>query len=141
MACAPSEVSDQPGHPPSLISLRCPHEESLDQNFPLSAQQRLHDQDWVDAQDDQSLRWAHMLFPWFCHEVAQIMERCPGTATIIAYLHFPIIDTSRVLGIATTTTSQCLSGTTKFRYALMIPTGLAKLEQTAPYQDTSSASS
>ena len=28
MACAPSEDSDQPGHPPSLISLRCPHEES-----------------------------------------------------------------------------------------------------------------
>ena len=29
MACAPSEDSDQPGHPPRLISLRCPHEESL----------------------------------------------------------------------------------------------------------------
>ena len=27
--CAPSEDSDQPGHPPSLISLRCPHEENL----------------------------------------------------------------------------------------------------------------
>ena len=26
---APSEDSDQPGHLPSLISLRCPHEESL----------------------------------------------------------------------------------------------------------------
>ena len=29
MACVPSEGLDQPGHPPSLISLRCPHEESL----------------------------------------------------------------------------------------------------------------
>ena len=29
MACVPSEDSDQPGHLPSLISLRCPHEESL----------------------------------------------------------------------------------------------------------------
>ena len=31
MICVPSEDSDQPGHPPSLISLslRCPHEESL----------------------------------------------------------------------------------------------------------------
>ena len=29
MACAPSEDSYQPGHPPSLISLRCPHEEIL----------------------------------------------------------------------------------------------------------------
>ena len=27
--CAPSEHSDQPGHPPSLISLCCLHEESL----------------------------------------------------------------------------------------------------------------
>ena len=27
--CAPSVDSDQPGHQPSLISLRCPHEESL----------------------------------------------------------------------------------------------------------------
>ena len=35
-ACAPCEDADQPGHPPSLISvqsdhsLRCPLEESLD---------------------------------------------------------------------------------------------------------------
>ena len=29
MACVPSEDSDQSGHPSSLISLRCPHEESL----------------------------------------------------------------------------------------------------------------
>ena len=29
MECAPSEHSDQPGHPPSLISLRCLHEETL----------------------------------------------------------------------------------------------------------------
>ena len=28
--CAPSEDSGQPGHPPSLISLRRPHEKSLD---------------------------------------------------------------------------------------------------------------
>ena len=27
--CVPSEDTDQPRHPPSLISLRCPHEESL----------------------------------------------------------------------------------------------------------------
>ena len=29
MTCAPSEDSDQPGHPPSLISLRCPLKETL----------------------------------------------------------------------------------------------------------------
>ena len=28
MACVPGEDSDKPGHVPSLISLRCPHEES-----------------------------------------------------------------------------------------------------------------
>ena len=33
-ACAPSKDSDQPGHPPSLISLRCPHEESLGPKLP-----------------------------------------------------------------------------------------------------------
>ena len=29
MVCAPSEDSDQPGNPPSLISLSCPCEETL----------------------------------------------------------------------------------------------------------------
>ena len=29
MALSPSKHSDQPGHLPGLISLRCPHEESL----------------------------------------------------------------------------------------------------------------
>ena len=29
MSCAPSEDSDQPGHPPSLTSLRCPYEETF----------------------------------------------------------------------------------------------------------------
>ena len=29
MTCAPSEKSDQTGHPPSLISVRCPHGESM----------------------------------------------------------------------------------------------------------------
>ena len=29
IACEFSEDSDQPGHTPSLISLRCPYEESL----------------------------------------------------------------------------------------------------------------
>ena len=30
MACAPSKNSDQSGHPPNLISLRCSPEESFD---------------------------------------------------------------------------------------------------------------
>ena len=35
MACAPCEDSDQPGHQPSLISLHCPHEESLGPKLPI----------------------------------------------------------------------------------------------------------
>ena len=34
MTFAHSEDSDQPGHLPSLISLRCPHEETLDPQLP-----------------------------------------------------------------------------------------------------------
>ena len=34
MTRAPSEDSDQPGHPPSRISLRCPHEEALGPQLP-----------------------------------------------------------------------------------------------------------
>ena len=40
MACTPSEDSDQPGHPPSLIAVRIKKA-------------------WADAQADLSLRWAH----------------------------------------------------------------------------------
>ena len=83
MACAPSEDSDQPGHPPSLNSDQPGHPPSLIRVFALrmkkawvlsdllSAQWRLWS-DWADAQADMSLRWAHMTFCWFCHEAAQL---------------------------------------------------------------------
>ena len=74
MACAPSEDSDQPGHPPSLIrvfALRMKKAWVL--SYPLSAQRRLW-LDWADAQADMSLRWAHIPFCWFCHEAVQL--RC-----------------------------------------------------------------
>ena len=35
MACVPSKDSDQHGHPPSLISIRCLHEESLGSQLPI----------------------------------------------------------------------------------------------------------
>ena len=35
------EDADQPGHLPSLISLRCPHEEPCTFSYPLSAQSLL----------------------------------------------------------------------------------------------------
>ena len=63
--CAPSEDSDQPGHPPSLIrvfAVRMKKARVL--SYPLSAQWRLWS-DWADAQADLSLRWAHSHFVGF----------------------------------------------------------------------------
>ena len=54
-ACAPSEYSDQPGHPPSLIgvfALRMKKAWVL--SYPFSAQRRLWS-DWADAQAELSL--------------------------------------------------------------------------------------
>ena len=70
MACATSEDSDQPGHPPSLVrvfAVRMKKASVL--SYPLNAQRRLWS-DWADAQADLSVRWAHMSFCWFCHEAA-----------------------------------------------------------------------
>ena len=40
MTCAPSEDSDKPGHPLSLISLRCPHDETLGPQLMLLPNER-----------------------------------------------------------------------------------------------------
>ena len=71
MTCTTSEDSDKPGHAPSLIRdfpVRMKKPWVL--SYPLSAQRRLWT-DWVDAQADLSLRWAHKPFCWFWHEQAQ----------------------------------------------------------------------
>ena len=60
MAFAPSEDSDQPGHLPSLIRVFAVRmKKAWVLSYIQSAQQRLWS-DWVDAQADLSLRWAHM---------------------------------------------------------------------------------
>ena len=65
MACAPSEDSAQPGHPPSLIRVFAVRvKKAWVLSYPLSAQQRLWS-DWADAQADLSLRWAHSHFVGF----------------------------------------------------------------------------
>ena len=65
MACAHSEDSDQPGHPPSLIRVFAVRmKKAWVLSYPLSAQQRLWS-DWADAQIDLSLRWAHSHFVGF----------------------------------------------------------------------------
>ena len=67
--CAPSEDSE-PGQPPSLIRVFAVRMKKVwVLSYPLSAQRRLWS-DWVAAQADLSLRWAHMSFCWFCHEAA-----------------------------------------------------------------------
>ena len=63
--CAPSEDSDQLGHPPSLIrvfAVRLKNAWVL--SYPLSAQRRLWS-DWADAQADLSFCWMHTHFVGF----------------------------------------------------------------------------
>ena len=72
MIGAPSEDSDQPGHPPSLISVFAVRMKiGWILSYPVSAQRRLWT-DWADAQAELSLRWVHRSFCWFCHALAQI---------------------------------------------------------------------
>ena len=70
MTHAPSENLDQVGHLISLSSLwalRIAKDQTL-----LHADSRDWSV-WVDAQVDQSLRFGHILFCWFCHALAQIL--------------------------------------------------------------------
>ena len=63
MACAPSEDSDQPGHPPSLIRvLAVRMKKAWVLSYPFSEQRSLWS-DWADAQS----------FCWFCHEAAHVV--------------------------------------------------------------------
>ena len=76
--CTPSEDSDQPEHPPSLIKVFAVRmKKAWVLSYPLSAQQRLWS-DWAYAQADLSLRWAHTHFLGFVTRrlinVAKAME-------------------------------------------------------------------
>ena len=78
--CAPSEDSDQPGHPLSLIrvfAVRMKKPWVL--SYPLSAQWRFWS-DWADAQADLSLRWVHGNFVGF------VMSRLK---LVLSYLFHP----------------------------------------------------
>ena len=70
MTSAPSEVSDQPGHPPSLIrvfAVRMKKPWVL--SYLMSAQRRLG-----RCPDDLNLCWVYRLFCWFCHVAAQLVS-------------------------------------------------------------------
>ena len=72
MAFVPSEDSDQPGHPPSLIRVFAVRSMgSWGTNVSSCGQQRLWS-DWADAQADLCLRWAQWPFSWFCHAAAHV---------------------------------------------------------------------
>ena len=63
--CAPSEDSDQPGHPPSLVRVFAVRlMGSWGPNLSSCGQRRLWS-DWADAHTDLSLRWAHSHFVGF----------------------------------------------------------------------------
>ena len=72
MICAPSEDSDQPGNPPSLISVFAVHSVGSWGPSVSSCGQRRLWSDRADAQADMSLRWAHISFCWFCHKAAHL---------------------------------------------------------------------
>ena len=76
--CAPSEDSDQPGHPPSLIRvLAVRMKKPLVLSYPLSAQ-RMPRLIWV-------FLGSHS-FCWFCHEAAQFRFR-HTVSTVEAHSH------------------------------------------------------
>ena len=77
MACAPSEDSDQPGHPPSLIRVFAVRfMGSLGPMFSSGGQRSLWS-DWAVAQADLSPRWAHCHF--VCFFMRRLMSEFDGT--------------------------------------------------------------
>ena len=78
MTSAPSEDSDQPGHPPSLIGIRCQHEERLGPQLPIVI---------ADALVDLSLRWAHRSFCLFCSAAADMEDSQLGWIPQVGQFH------------------------------------------------------
>ena len=72
--CAPSEDSDQHGHPPNQIRVFTVRSVGSWGPIVSSCGQRRLWSDWADAQADLSIRWAHRLFCWFCHETVQLFK-------------------------------------------------------------------
>ena len=88
LTSVPSKDSDQPGHPPRLIKVFAVRmKKAWVLSCPLSALWRLWS-DWADVQADLSLRWVHMLFCWFCHEVAHVIFRVSGYLMVLCFLLF-----------------------------------------------------
>ena len=70
--CAPSEDSDQPGLPPSLIRVFIVCSVDSQESIVSSCRQWRLWSVWADTQADLSLRWAHRSFCWVCHAAAHM---------------------------------------------------------------------
>ena len=70
--CAPSEDSDQPGHPPSLTRVFAVRSMSGQGPKMSSCGQWKLWSDMADTQADLSLRWAHTSFCLFCCAVTHL---------------------------------------------------------------------
>ena len=89
---APSEDSDQPRHPPSLIRVfACAQWVAKNSSF-LHADNKDWS-DWVDAQADLSLRWAHS------HFVGFVMMRLISTSSNLSNLLLISFSFSRTMWI------------------------------------------
>ena len=73
MTCAPSQDSDQPGHPPSLIRVFAVCSVGNQRPSASLCRQRRLWSDWADL----ILRRAHSSFCWFCPAAAQRCFYCP----------------------------------------------------------------
>ena len=71
MTYAPSEDTDQPGHPPSLIRVVVVRSMGSFEDTSFLHVDSEDWSDWADAQADLRFRWVHMPLCWFCHVVAQ----------------------------------------------------------------------
>ena len=72
--CAPSSDSDQPGHPPSLISVfDVRMRKAWVFSYSLSAQRRLWS-DWANAQANLSLTWSHTHFVGFVMPLLMLVK-------------------------------------------------------------------
>ena len=82
--CAPSEDSDQPGHPPSLIRVSAVRmKKAWVLSYPLSAQRILWSESSLGAQS----------FCWFCHEAAQfsVYIFCPAFLCTLQVLKWLVL--------------------------------------------------
>ena len=73
MTYLPSEYSDKPGHPLSMIPVITVRMKKL---WVLIATHWAHSEDgsdWMDAQSDLSRRWVHISFWWICQASAQMI--------------------------------------------------------------------